>query len=73
MPALVPCSAVTHAASCGAWCDPASCDAGIPGASARVLVPAGVTVTVDCDTARLDNVRVDAPVIGQADPNRVSP
>ena len=56
---LVPYSAVTHTASGGDWCDAATWDAGVPNAGADVLVPVGVTVTVGCDTARLDTVRVD--------------
>ena len=59
MLALVPYSAITHTASGGNWCDPASWGGAVPGDGADVLVPSGVTVTVDCDTARLDTVRVD--------------
>ena len=60
--ALVPDAAVTHAAvSSGAWSAPQTWrDGRVPGAESNVLVPAGVTVTVDrVESAALRTVRVD--------------
>ena len=62
MLALVPDEAVTNAAvQSGAWSDPATwAGAALPAEGANVLVPAGMTVTVDAvNSAALRTVRVD--------------
>ncbi len=52
----------THTAvASGNWGDPKTWDRGVPGAGARVIIPAGLTVTVEGvhDNERLDWLRVD--------------
>jgi len=57
---LVPTDRVTHTATAsGNWDDPGTWDAGVPGTDARVHIPAGTTVTLAGETARLHWLRVD--------------
>lgn len=59
---LVPDAAVTtRAIRGGNWSDSSTWSAGVPGANANVLVPQGLTVTVDGmeNAARLRTIRVD--------------
>ena len=68
--ALVPDSAVTHAAAAsGDWSDPATWSGGaLPAAEANVLIPSGVTVTVDGSvTDVLRTIRVDGALQFVAD------
>jgi len=57
---LVPTDRVTHTATAsGNWDGPGTWDAGVPGTDARVYIPAGTTVTLAGETARLHWLRVD--------------
>ncbi|KAB1187044.1 MULTISPECIES: G8 domain-containing protein [Haloferax] len=58
--ALVSTDDVTHRAAGGRWRDADAWDSAVPDDGARVLVPEGVTMTLDHEaTARLRTVRVD--------------